>query len=158
MIRIVFLLVLFFTSGALLISGCSPMGQKPQEPTPPPPPPPQPLVEPKPLPPPPPPKEPAPRPEVKKEEPPKPKYIEHVVRWKGETLAIIAKWYTGKFGNWKALVEANPHINPKRMRKGHIIRIPMELVKTQEPMPKSFVKRHRPKKSEEEPILFGPKK
>ncbi|MBW1732411.1 MAG: LysM peptidoglycan-binding domain-containing protein [Deltaproteobacteria bacterium] len=115
--------------------------------------------------PPPPPKEvekPQPQPEKKVEPPPlppKPPYLEHVVRWSGETLSLIAKWYTGKFNNWGALAEANPEINPRRMRKGNIIRIPWELLTTEKPMPKSFVDRFAPKKRlEEEPVLFGPKK
>ncbi len=155
--RLWILLAILAISSHLLMSGCATFGQKAQEP-PPPPPESKPVVEEKPPSPPPPPKEPPPAHEVKKEEPPRPQYIEHMVRWNGETMALIAKWYTGKYSNWKALVEANPQINPKRMRKGSIIRIPMELVKTQEPMPKSFVERYRPKKTEEEPVLFGPKK
>ncbi len=90
--------------------------------------------------------------------PPEPVYIEHVVRWKGETLSLISKWYTGKFSNWKIIAEANPDLNPKRMRSGNIIRIPKELARTQEPMPKSFVDKFYKKKESEEPVLFGPKK
>jgi len=89
--------------------------------------------------------------------PPEPAYIEHVVRWQGETLSLISKWYTGKFSNWKIIAEANPDLNPKRMRKGNIIKIPKELLRTQKPMPKSFVDKFY-KKKEEEPVLFGPKK
>jgi len=88
--------------------------------------------------------------------PPEPDYIEHVVRWQGETLSLISKWYTGKFSNWRAIVEANPGLNPKRMRRGTIIKIPKELLKTQNPMPRSFVGKFYKKK--EEPVLFGPKK
>jgi len=146
---------------ALSVIGCVTTGKQ-QEPQPvvqqqPPPPPP-----PKPTPPPPPPPEPV-KPQPKEEvkapppPPPEPAYIEHVVRWQGETLSLISKWYTGKFSNWKIIAEANPDLNPKRMRKGNIIKIPKELLRTQKPMPKSYVDKFY-KKKEEEPVLFGPKK
>ncbi len=89
--------------------------------------------------------------------PPLPQFYEHVVRWNGETLAIISKWYTGKFSNWKDIVEANPGLNPKRIRKGNIIKIPNDLLITKKPLPEEFVQKFY-KKKEEEPILFGPKK
>ncbi len=149
---------IIFLAGMFLMGGCITMGKKAPEPPPTPPPAPQPVVEEKPPLPPPPSPKPALEPELKKEEPKVPQYLEHVVRWSGESFSLISKWYTGKFSNWKALVKANPEINPRRMRKGQIIRIPMELVKTQEPMPKSFVEKYTSKKSEEEPVLFGPKK
>ena len=154
-------LCLIGTVYVVSIMGCITPGAKQQpqpvvkqEPAPPPPPP-------KPAPPPPPPAEP-PKPQPKEEvkappPPPEPDYIEHVVRWNGETLGIISKWYTGKFSNWKAIAEANPDLNLKRMRKGNIIKIPKELLRTQKPMPKSFVDKFY-KKKEEEPVLFGPKK
>lgn len=144
------------------ISGCVTMEKKEPQPSPV-----QQQVEtppPKPTPPPPPPVEvekPQPSQQQKVETspppPPEPDYIEHVVRWQGETLSLISKWYTGKFSNWKAIVEANPGLNPKRMRKGTIIKIPRELVRTQTPMPKSFIDKFY-KKKDEEPVLFGPKR
>ena len=36
----------------------------------------------------------------------------HMVQWSGETLPIIAKWYTGDSDNWQFLADANPNINP----------------------------------------------
>jgi LysM repeat protein len=90
--------------------------------------------------------------------PPTPAPYEHKVRWSGESLSIIAKWYTGSVENWKALSKANPKINPSRIHKGQKIRIPDNLLKTREPMPKSFLSEPQPPpRDEEEPQLFGPK-
>jgi hypothetical protein len=63
----------------------------------------------------------------------------HRVRWPGETLSVIAKWYTDDFANWKALAKANPKLNPNRMLIGTKIRIPEDLVKNREPMPQEFL-------------------
>ena len=62
----------------------------------------------------------------------------------------------GRFSNRGIIAEADRDLNPKRMRKGKIIKIPKGLLKTQRPMPKSFVGKFYTKK-EEEPVLFGPK-
>lgn len=142
-------------------AGCLTVGKKPypqpvsQEPASPP------LAKPAPSPPPPPgSKKPQPKKEVKGPSlsPPEPAYVEHVVRWPGETLSLISKWYTGKFSNWRAIAKANPALNPKRIRRGNIIKIPKELLRTYRPMPKSFVDKFYKKNEEEEPVLFGPKR
>jgi hypothetical protein len=109
--------------------------------------------------------------EIKAKPPAKPADYEHKVRWPGESLSIIAKWYTGSLDNWKALSDANPKINPSQIYLGQKVRIPGNLLKTREPMPKSFLadadKRKPeappsepqppPPPDEEEPQLFGPK-
>ena len=107
--------------------------------------------------------------EIKTKPPPRPAYYEHNVRWPGESLSIIAKWYTGSVDNWKALSKANPKINPSRIYKDQKIRIPENLLKTREPLPKSFLSdadkgksqappsEPQPPQDEEEPQLFGPK-
>ncbi len=96
----------------------------------------------------------------------------HTVRWKGETASIIAAWYTGDGGNWKALAEANPQINMSRVYGGTKILIPRALLKTRDPLPQYFVNRFYPKAKkensqpnlqqdkgqDEEPKLFGPRK
>jgi hypothetical protein len=66
----------------------------------------------------------------------------HTVRYSGETLAIIALWYTGSTDHWPRLAAANPRIDPKRIYIGHRIRIPAKLVKIRKPLPRSFVARH----------------
>ena len=102
-------------------------------------------------------------------------YHTHTVKWSGETLFIIAAWYTGDRENWKALAEAvmqaNPNANIHRIFVGNKILIPESLLKVRDPMPKDFVdnfyqtsKPEKPpskpapaQKEEEEPKLFGPK-
>lgn len=95
----------------------------------------------------------------------------HRVQWPGETISIIAKWYTGKLENWKAIVKANPKLKPSRILIGSKIRIPEDLLETREPMPQEFLmeftskpKKKRaaskstpPPEEETEPVLFGPK-
>ena len=46
-------------------------------------------------------------------------YFEHRVKWSGETLSLIAKWYTGSYGNWKAIAQANSGLNPNRGWRYH---------------------------------------
>ena len=66
----------------------------------------------------------------------------HTVRWKGESLSIIAKWYTGEAGNWRLLAEHNPLNDPDRIGIGDRIAIPEPLLKTRAPLPRAFVRRH----------------
>ncbi len=98
-------------------------------------------------------------------------YFTHTIRFSGETVSIIAGWYTGDIENWKVLAEANPQIDPKRVFVGNKILIPEDMLKTRELMPKEFVDGfYKPKKGkvpatkpkpspadEKEPELFGPK-
>ncbi len=63
----------------------------------------------------------------------------HVVRWEGETLSLIAHWYSGSWENWKALAKANPGLDPDRITVGERIRIPRSLLKKNTPMPFDFV-------------------
>ncbi len=68
----------------------------------------------------------------------------HTVRWKGESLSIIAKWYTGETKNWRLLAEHNPLKDPDRIGIGDRIAIPEPLLRTREPLPRDFVRRHAP--------------
>jgi len=63
----------------------------------------------------------------------------HQVKWEGETLSIVAKWYTGSLNNWKAIAKVNPALDPNRIVIGSDIRIPADLLITRKPMPKSFL-------------------
>jgi hypothetical protein len=78
-------------------------------------------------------------------EPERINYFEHRVRWYGETLSLIAKWYTGSYGKWKAIAQANPGLNPNRIAVGDIINIPPEIMKTQKPLPRKAVSKVLPK-------------
>ena len=71
--------------------------------------------------------------------PPQPSHYYHRVKYSGETLSIIAKWYTGDVENWQALTKANPKLDPKRINVGDKIRIPKNILNTRKPMPRSFV-------------------
>ncbi len=53
-----------------------------------------------------------------------PQYIIHRVMV-GETLATIAKWYSGKESNWKELSEYNPNLSPWKLRRGDVVKIPL---------------------------------
>lgn len=66
-------------------------------------------------------------------------YFEHRVKWSGETLSLIAKWYTGRYGNWKAIAQANPGLNPNRIAIGNMIYIPPEMMKTKNLLPRKVV-------------------
>lgn len=65
--------------------------------------------------------------------------ITHRVQWHGETLSIIALWYTGDLDNWEALAAANPTINPHLLYLKTLLTIPGDLVRTRKPMPREFL-------------------
>ena len=104
--------------------------------------------------------------EKKAETPDKSSYYVHTVRWEGESLSIIAKWYSGEIRHWKTLAGVNPEFHPDSIHIGDRISIPEELLKTRDAMPKDFVmqfqtkptKKANPEPQEEENfVLFGPK-
>ena len=73
--------------------------------------------------------------------PPKPKsqpYV-HKVRYSGEILISIAKWYTGSRNNWTVIAKANPDLNPNRIFIGDTILIPENLMKRRDPLPPDFL-------------------
>jgi hypothetical protein len=70
-------------------------------------------------------------------------YFEHKVQWSGESLSLIAKWYTGQYANWKALARANPGLNPDRIEIGNIICIPPEIMITKKLLPYKTVAKSR---------------
>jgi nucleoid-associated protein YgaU len=73
-------------------------------------------------------------------EPAAPESLVHRVGFEGETLSLIAKWYTGSLNNWRELAAANPGIDPNRIFIGNEIVIPAELLVTREPMPRAFIR------------------
>jgi len=89
--------------------------------------------------------------QVVKASPPKPAYFYHRVKYSGETLSIIAKWYTGDVENWQALIKENPKLDPKRINVGDKIRIPKKILNTRKPMPRSFVVASTKKKQQKAP-------
>lgn len=79
-------------------------------------------------------------------------YLEHTVKYPGESLAMIAAWYTGKATNWNAIARENPGIKPDKIRKGQVIRIPRSLVIKDEPLPPRAVKAAEKPKVGSEPV------
>ncbi len=69
-----------------------------------------------------------------------PRIYLHKVRWSGETLSHIAKWYTGTIKNWEAIAKVNPELDPKKIDIGDTISIPEDLLTSHKPMPHSFVR------------------
>ncbi len=63
----------------------------------------------------------------------------HTVKYHGETLSLIAKWYMKDMFMWKKLLELNPQIIPEKMPIGAKIKIPTKLMKTQVELIKEFV-------------------
>lgn len=78
-----------------------------------------------------------------------PAFLIHTVSFPGENLSLITKWYTGAAKNWKIVAEYNPTINPNRIFKGDKIRIPIELVKQKDPLPKQFVEKFNTREKEQ---------
>ena len=70
---------------------------------------------------------------------PQPQPLIHQVRWSGETLSHIARWYTGSQSNWEKIAEANPGLKPRRIRVGDKILIPEALLKIRKLMPRDYV-------------------
>ncbi len=113
---------------ALIAAGCGGMGAGKEAPPPAEEPPPAVEV----------PEEPAPPPEPEEPEP-----FVHTVSFQGETLSLIAKWYTGRQSNWREVAAANPGIDPNRIFLGNQVVIPEELLVTRDPLPQSFVQKHQ---------------
>jgi hypothetical protein len=70
------------------------------------------------------------------------KCYRHTVRWPGESMSLVARWYTGASKNWRKLAKANPRINPNRIKKGNVIVIPTKMLKTREPLPQKIAARY----------------
>jgi hypothetical protein len=83
---------------------------------------------------------------------PKGTYYFHTVRYPGESLSVIARWYTGDVENWRYLAQANPKLAPERIGIGTTVFIPENLLHTKKAMPKEFVdavaKRHKTRKAQ----------
>ena len=68
-----------------------------------------------------------------------PEVYTHTVEWLGETLPMIAQWYTGNKDNGKILAKANRHIAAEHLAVGDQVLIPLELVKNNKSMPMEFL-------------------
>jgi hypothetical protein len=70
---------------------------------------------------------------------PRQDFHEHLVAWPGETLAMIAQWYTGSKDNWKKIANANPNIVAEHLAPGDRILLPPDLLRTTKKMPRDFL-------------------
>ena len=69
-------------------------------------------------------------------------YFKHTVRWPGESLSLIARWYTGSSNNWRALARTNPSLDPNRIKPGDGIFIAPEALITREPLPQKVAAKY----------------
>lgn len=69
-------------------------------------------------------------------------HYKHTVRWPGESLSLIAAWYTGASKNWRKLAKFNPRLNPNRIRSGQVILIPTALLKTHVALPEKVAAKY----------------
>ncbi len=72
-------------------------------------------------------------------------YYVHTVKLPGESLSIIAKWFTGDLNNWNKLTKYNPKINPNRIHLGDKIKIPRRMMTRHSPITLQFVEESQPK-------------
>ncbi len=76
---------------------------------------------------------------VRPEEPdPSSQYFVHTVKWRGQTLAQIAQWFTGKRENWKKLtnpVNEDLTVGDVPLKVGRQVKIPPDMLTRQDPMP-----------------------
>jgi hypothetical protein len=61
-------------------------------------------------------------------------YIFHKV-YAGETLATIAKWYSGNANNWKVLASHNLDKEPFKLKAQEVVRIPLKLASANKEQP-----------------------
>jgi hypothetical protein len=69
-------------------------------------------------------------------------FYKHTVHWPGESLSLIASWYTGSFQNWRKLAAANPRLDPNRIKNGNLVYIPPSLLKTRVPLPQKVAAKY----------------
>jgi hypothetical protein len=65
-------------------------------------------------------------PAPRKPQQPQAEFIEHRVL-PGETMATLAKYYSGNAVNWTKIAEENPGLHPFRLNRGEIVRVPKAL-------------------------------
>lgn len=66
----------------------------------------------------------------------------HVVRFPGETLRMIANWYTGDSTNAERISRINGLENANQLTMGNSIRIPRYLLQTKDAMPEGEIERY----------------
>lgn len=69
-------------------------------------------------------------------EPPREEYYVHTIK-QGETLGMLAKWYTGASSNWQIIQSHNPGLDARKLRPGMMVRIPRNFMIRSNPMPRN---------------------
>ena len=67
------------------------------------------------------------------------KYYHHTVTVSGETLGIIAGWYTGDMSNWRTILSHNKGLDVQRIQIGDTVKIPENLLVRRKPLPEKQV-------------------
>ena len=65
----------------------------------------------------------------------------HTVHHRGESLSIVARWYTGSIDNWTKLAQANPGLDPNLISVGQKLNIPKGMLVRSEPLPPEYVEK-----------------
>lgn len=55
----------------------------------------------------------------------------------GETFGSIAKWYSGEEGKWREIEKANPGMNPWRLKRDDIVKVPVAMATLHADQPKT---------------------
>jgi hypothetical protein len=97
-----------------------------------------------------------------------PEFILHHA-FSGETMAGIAKWYTGEESNWKELARYNPGLDPWNLKRWDLVKIPLRMATVHQRPPEYSTAPKKQKKrtqetpaaqdsgSEESEEFFGPR-
>ena len=65
----------------------------------------------------------------------------HQVKFQGETLSIIAGWYTGSTKNWEKIAQENNLNAPYTIELGQVLKIPNVMLNRFEPLPEQMIER-----------------
>jgi hypothetical protein len=77
----------------------------------------------------------------------------HQVRFKGESIGILAEWYTGDVTNWRRVVAINKNIDPQKIEIGDVILIPRDIIIRKEPLTEEFCNlKNQPSSAAQDPI------
>ena len=60
-------------------------------------------------------------------------YLTHTIRFEGETLSGIAKWYTGSAKNWSFVRRVDPDTSPTKLKLGEEVGVPYALLRRSDP-------------------------
>lgn len=79
-----------------------------------------------------------------------PTYIFHRVM-SGETMATIARYYSGQEGLWRLIAEANPGLNPVGLKQDDVVKVPMSIATVNKEQPAYSTARRSGRKSHSSP-------